>query len=101
VDRYAALVVLRQAPVHVGELAGRRRRGRRELVRRLEAAEELVIGDVDPVSKGLIAEQHLERDHLDLISVAPFVGQVRRGVGDDGKPATHRLGCYSTDRMNG
>src|SRR5207245_9001880 len=56
-----------------------------------EAGEELVARHVDPVAKRLVAEKDLERDDLDPVALAPLVGQVGGGVGDDREAASQQL----------
>jgi hypothetical protein len=100
VDRDDAVALLLQPGVGLGEVARAGRAGGGQARRRLELAEELVVGQVDAVAKGLLAEEDLERDDLDRVLLPPLRGEVGGGVGDDPELRC-RQGCYSTLRMNG
>jgi hypothetical protein len=67
-------VILRQPLVDLGELSwGRGRRGG-QLRGRGQLAKELLVIDIDAITKGLGAEQNLQRDDLDVVAIAPLLG---------------------------
>ncbi len=61
-----------------------------------QAAEELVVGDVDAVAKRLVLEDDLQRDDCDPIPRAPLFGKVGGGVGDHREPtrASHQVWLF-------